>query len=131
MPNCVNWGGAPNGLSGADRGDEAAGRGTDHLGTYPSPTPIRYACSVLYLLIEELRDAEAVYRRLCEEGRQVPPGLTYVVSWVTPDLTRAYQVMETSDRALLEQWMSTWEDLIDFEVVPVITSAEAQARTST
>jgi len=86
---------------------------------------------VLYLLVEEFRDTGAVYRRLREEGRQEPPGLSYVASWVTPDMTRAYQVMETSDRALLEEWMSTWEDLIDFEVVPVITSAEAQARTST
>ena len=84
--------------------------------------------SMLYLLIEEFRDAEAVYRRLREHGRKELPGLTYVASWVTPDLARAYQVMETNDRKVLEEWMSTWEDLVDFEVVPVITSALAQER---
>jgi uncharacterized protein DUF3303 len=57
-----------------------------------------------------------------------PDGLRYVNSWVTSDLTWCYQVMECDDRALLEQWMRAWEDLIDFEVHSVITSAEAAAR---
>jgi hypothetical protein len=41
---------------------------------------------------------------------------------------RCYQVMECDDPALLEEWMSHWRDLIDFEVVPVVTSAEAAER---
>ena len=54
-----------------------------------------------------------------------PNGLTYVSSWVTPDMARCYQVMETANRALLEEWMANWEDLVEFEVHPVITSKEA------
>lgn len=79
------------------------------------------------MIVEEFRDAVAVYRRLRDLGRQEPPGLTYVASWVTPDMTRCYQVMETEDRALLDAWMSLWEDLVECEVVPVLTSEQAQA----
>lgn len=82
---------------------------------------------MLYTTIEECRDPAVGYRRLRDSGRQEPPGVAYVSSWVTPDMTRCYQVMETDDRALLDEWMSLWEDLVDFEVVPVLTSKEAQA----
>jgi len=57
-----------------------------------------------------------------------PEGLAYVASWVTPDLTRCYQIMETSERALLEQWMAQWSDLVEFEIHPVISSKEAAER---
>jgi len=54
-----------------------------------------------------------------------PAGLTYISSWVTDDFRRCYQVMETEDAGLLEQWMSNWRDIVDFEVIPVVTSAHA------
>lgn len=57
-----------------------------------------------------------------------PEGLTYLTSWVTSDMTRCYQVMETKDRALLDQWMEKWSDLVEFEVHPVIASSEAAER---
>jgi len=60
----------------------------------------------------------------------MPPDLTYVNSWITSDLKRCYQVMECEDRALLDAWMARWADLIDFEVVGVITSAEAASLAS-
>jgi len=84
---------------------------------------------MLYMVIEHFRDGDArpVYRRFAEQGRLAPPGLTYVASWVTADLRRCYQVMECDDPALLEAWMARWRDLVDFEVVPVVTSAEAAA----
>jgi len=84
---------------------------------------------MLYMILEDFRGGGAapVYRRLRDSGRQVPEGVTYVASWVTTDLTRCYQVMECDDRALLDEWMSRWADLVRFEVVPVITSAEAAA----
>ena len=75
-------------------------------------------------------DAVPVYRRFRERGRLAPTGLTYVSSWVTSDLTRCFQIMECSDRALLDQWIAQWADLVDFEVVAVITSAEAAASVS-
>lgn len=85
---------------------------------------------MLYLIIERFRNGEArpVYERFRERGRLAPDGLQYVNSWVTPDLTQCYQVMESADRAALDAWIAAWADLVDFEVIPVITSAEAAAR---
>lgn len=82
------------------------------------------------MVIEHFRNGDAVpvYERLRERGRMAPEGLDYVASWVTPDLTRCYQIMETPDRALLEQWMASWSDLVEFEVHPIITSKEAAER---
>ncbi len=57
----------------------------------------------------------------------MPQGLRYVASWVTEDFRRCFQIMECEDRALLRQWTARWEDLIEFEVIPVITSADAAA----
>jgi Protein of unknown function (DUF3303) len=84
---------------------------------------------MLYMVIEHFRDGDPrpVYRRFAEQGRLAPPGLVYVASWVTDDLRRCYQVMECGDRALLDEWVARWSDLVDFEVVPVMTSAEAAA----
>jgi len=66
-----------------------------------------------------------VYRRFRDKGRMMPVGLIYVSSWVDQELGRCYQLMETDDHALLDEWMANWNDLIDFEVYPVITSKEA------
>ena len=85
---------------------------------------------MLFMVIEHFRngDARPVYERFRRAGRLAPDGLTYVSSWTTEDLTRCYQIMECADRALLDEWMRAWEDLVEFEVVPVITSPEAAAR---
>ena len=79
------------------------------------------------MIIEHFADGDPgpVYRRFRERGRLAPEGLTYRGSWVTSDLTRCYQVMECDDRALLDEWMTAWDDLVRFEVIDVITSAEA------
>ena len=84
---------------------------------------------MLYMVIERFREgqAPAVYRRAREQGRMMPPGLTYVSSWVEPDFSRCFQVMECDDPELLARWTSRWDDLVEFEVVPVMTSAEAVA----
>ncbi len=82
------------------------------------------------MIIEHFRngDARPVYRRFRDRGRLAPEGLQYVSSWVTPDLKHCYQVMECDDARLLEDWMAQWRDIVEFECIPVITSAEA-ART--
>jgi hypothetical protein len=83
---------------------------------------------MLYMVLEDFRgDPAAVYRRFRDRGRLAPEGLRYVSSWVTPDMQRCWQVMECDDRRLLEEWMAAWRDLVAFEVIPVITSAEAAA----
>jgi hypothetical protein len=71
------------------------------------------------------RDAAPVYRRFREYGRLAPDGLNYVSSWVTTDLAKCYQVMECADPQLLEQWIARWSDLVDFEVLEIIPSAQA------
>ena len=84
---------------------------------------------MLFMVIETFRDGDArpVYRRFRERGRLAPDGLGYVASWVTDDMRRCFQVMECEDPALLEAWMAEWRDIVDFDVVPVMTSAAAAA----
>jgi uncharacterized protein DUF3303 len=82
-----------------------------------------------YMVVEHFRggDALPVYRRFRERGRLAPEGLRYVASWVTDDFRRCFQIMECEDLRLLAEWTARWEDLVDFEVIPVMTSAEALA----
>jgi hypothetical protein len=73
------------------------------------------------------RDAEAVYRRFRERGRMAPDGLSYIVSWVETNFDRCFQLMECRDVQLLNQWATHWQDLVDFELVPVRRSQQAVA----
>ena len=84
----------------------------------------------LFMVIEHYhdRDPAPVYRRFRERGRMLTPGVGYVSSWVSTELDRCYQVMEADDRAALDRWIGNWSDLVDFEVYPVLTSADAAAR---
>ena len=84
---------------------------------------------MLFMVIEHYRPGQAaeVYRRFRERGRLAPEGVRYVASWVDLEFRRCFQVMEAESEALLEQWTAHWEDLVEFEVVPVRTSAEAAA----
>ena len=84
----------------------------------------------LYMVVEHFKQGDAlpVYRRFRDQGRLAPAGLVYVASWVDDKLESCYQLMETEDRALLDQWLANWSDLVDFEVYPVITSKEAAER---
>ena len=85
---------------------------------------------MLFMIVEHFKggDPRPVYDRFRARGRLAPDGLRYVNSWVTSDLTRCYQVMECDDRALLDQWLGAWQDIVDFDVHPVITSADAASR---
>jgi Protein of unknown function (DUF3303) len=84
---------------------------------------------MLYMVVETFtRGAAPVYERAAERGRMLPPGVTYVDSWVDERLGRCFQLMEAEDRRGLDEWIARWSDLADFEVVPVIGSAEATAR---
>lgn len=82
------------------------------------------------MVVEHFKNKDAVpaYRRFRERGRMQPGGLLYVSSWVDEEFERCYQLMETDDRALIDQWMANWDDVMDFEVHSVITSKEAVER---
>ena len=84
---------------------------------------------MVYVVIEQFRggDPLPVYRRFRDQGRLAPEGLSYVASWVTEDLRRCYQIMECEDRSLLDQWVARWSDIVDFEIIPALTSADAAA----
>jgi hypothetical protein len=81
----------------------------------------------MYMVVESFKnkDAVAVYRRFRDKGRLAPEGVIYVSSWVDDKLERCYQLMESDDRRLLDEWIANWGDLVDFEVHAVITSKEA------
>ena len=83
---------------------------------------------MLFMIIERFKPGSApeVYRRFRERGRMAPEGLHYIASWVDIKFERCFQVMETNDESLVRDWIANWNDLVEFEVVPVRTSAEAQ-----
>jgi Protein of unknown function (DUF3303) len=85
---------------------------------------------MLFMVIEHFKkgDARPVYQRYRERGRMMPEGLNYLDSWAEPDSNRCFQLMETDDPDLFRLWTENWEDLVDFEIVPVITSKEAAAK---
>jgi len=81
------------------------------------------------MIVENFGDnVVEVYRRFEKKGRLAPVGLEYVSSWVDKDMRKCFQLMETSDEKLLKQWVNNWEDLVDFEIFPVMTSSEAMEK---
>lgn len=80
------------------------------------------------MVIEHFKDRDPgpVYKRFAEQGRLMPDGLEYVNSWIEVGTERCFQVMETDDPMLLQEWMKNWGDLVDFEVVPVVTSTQTR-----
>jgi hypothetical protein len=81
---------------------------------------------MLYMVVEHFKDAPAIYRRLREKGRLMPEGLEYVSSWIDGNVKICWQLMRTEDESLFQRWIDNWKDLMDFQVVPVRTSAEVR-----
>ncbi len=82
--------------------------------------------AMLFMVIEQFKPgmADKVGERFKSRGRLMPDGVTYQGSWLEPDSGRCFQVMEASSRSLINQWTSNWSDLVNFEVIPVVTSSE-------
>ncbi|MBZ5607068.1 MAG: DUF3303 domain-containing protein [Acidobacteriia bacterium] len=85
---------------------------------------------MLFMVIERYRngDPKPVGERFKTKGRMLPDGLSYVASWLEPSGARCFQLMEAERRELFDAWISHWDDLADFEVIPVLTSAEFWAK---
>jgi hypothetical protein len=81
---------------------------------------------MLFMVIERFKhcDAKAVYRRFRDHGRMTPEGLTWVGSWIETNFDRCFQLMECSDVRLLQEWVLRWQDLCEFEFVPVVASKD-------
>jgi hypothetical protein len=78
-----------------------------------------------YMVIETFTEARAIYERLRDRGRMMPAGLRYLDSWISQDLGRCFQLMEADSPDLFDAWIASWDDLMSFEVVPVLSSSEA------
>ena len=85
---------------------------------------------MLYMIIERFHPGKVkeLYKRFDEKGRMMPKGLHYLNSWINEDVSMCYQVMESESEEDLQEWISHWNDLADFEVIPVITSAQAKEK---
>ena len=81
---------------------------------------------MLFMVIERFKnqDALAIYRRFQQKGRMMPDGLKYVGSWIEANFDRCFQLMECDDPRLFQQWIIQWQDLMEFEIVPVVASKE-------
>ena len=83
---------------------------------------------MLFMVIERFtnRDPRPVYRHLAEAGRGLPDGLRYVDSWLEASCERCFQLMECDDASLLQAWVLHWGDRVQFEIVPVVSSARTR-----
>ena len=82
---------------------------------------------MLYMVIEHFKQGAAleIYRRFRDKGRMMPEGLEYISGWIDLDFKTCWQLMQTEDFARFDEWIANWRDLVDFEIVPVRTSAKA------
>ena len=81
---------------------------------------------MLFMVVERFRDGQAkeIYRRFQEKGRMMPEGLKYVDSWVEVNFDRCFQLIECDDPRLFQEWVLQWQDLGEFEIIPVVPSKE-------
>lgn len=81
---------------------------------------------MLFMVIETFRNgnATAVGERFNQKGRMLPEGVRYQASWVDRKRMRCFQIMEAPNPAAIDEWVKRWRDLVDFEVIPIETSAE-------
>ncbi|HET7607179.1 MAG TPA: DUF3303 family protein, partial [Gammaproteobacteria bacterium] len=84
---------------------------------------------MLFMVIERFKDNDMipVYRRLREKGRMLPEGLKYIDSWIEPNFSRCFQIIECDDLRRLQEWILQWRGSgTSFEIVPVLSSAETR-----
>lgn len=84
---------------------------------------------MLFMIIEKFRDNDMVpiYKRVRDAGRMFPDGLKYIDSWVEPNFSRCFQLMECDDARLLQAWILQWRGFgVTFEIVPVVSSKETR-----
>jgi hypothetical protein len=85
---------------------------------------------MLFMVIETFKsNSKTVGERFANNGRMLPDGVTYHASWVDSTGSRCFQIMEAANRESLEPWIARWNDLVDFEVIPVLTSADFWPKT--
>ena len=85
---------------------------------------------MLFMIIEKIHPGKVktLYQRFAEKGRLMPESVNYINSWVDMKINTCYQVMESDSEVKIHEWISNWNDLADFEVIPVLTSAQAKQK---
>ena len=85
---------------------------------------------MLFMIIERFHSGKVkdLYKRFDEKGRMLPEGMTYINSWINEEVTLCYQVMESDNEEKIHEWIAKWNDLADFTIIPVITSAQAKEK---
>ena len=83
-----------------------------------------------YMIIERFHPGKVrmLYERFAEKGRLLPAGVNYLDSWIKEDVSICYQLMRSDSVEKIHEWISHWNDLADFEIIPVITSAQAKEK---
>ena len=83
---------------------------------------------MLFMIIEKFHPGKVkeLYQRFEDKGRFMPEGVSYINSWIDSKIKICYQVMESDSEEKIHEWISNWNDLADFEVIPVITSVQAK-----
>jgi hypothetical protein len=84
---------------------------------------------MLFMVIERFKDNDMlpIYKRLRDEGRLIPEGLRYVDSWVEPNFSRCFQLMECDDARLFQEWILRARGSgVSFEIVPVVSSHDTR-----
>lgn len=84
---------------------------------------------MLFMIIERFRDDDMlpIYKRVRDAGRGLPEGLQYVDSWIEPNFSRCFQLMQCDDARLLQQWVLHWRGSgATFEIVPVVPSKDTR-----
>lgn len=85
---------------------------------------------MLYMIIERFHKdkIKELYERFDKKGRMMPDGVNYVNSWIDENIETCWQVMESESMEKLREWIDNWKDLADFEIIPVMTSAQTKEK---
>jgi len=79
---------------------------------------------MLFMVIERPKNLDLMGERYKRHGRMLPDDVLYRESWLVPDGSVCYQIMEAANHEALMTWVRRWDDIVDFEIVPVLTSQE-------
>lgn len=81
---------------------------------------------MLFMVIERCKhgDPKPVGDRVKTRGRMLPAGVTYQTSWMDATGSQCFQIMDAPSREALNEWVGRWNDLVDFEIIAIVPSAD-------